>query len=285
MIRLDRKEWTALQEHRGTGVSIFLPTHRVSLHAREDRIRFKNLVGTAEERLIESGLRPPEARSILEPARGLLDDDEFWTHLGDGLAVFLAEGFVKVCRVPLPFEERLVVGQGFHLEPLLPLQNDDERFFILALSQDRVRLLEGTRFSVQEVELNEIPQGLAEALRFDDPEKQLQFHTRAPDRGGPHSPDGKDAMYHGHGGGGDEDKNDLLRYFQKVGNGLHEWLREERIPLVLASVDYYQPIVRQALKYPHLVDEVVSGNPDRLRPEELHERAWAILEKRPEKKD
>jgi hypothetical protein len=37
----------------------------------------------------------------------------------------------------------------FHLKPLLPLLTGDGRFYILALSQNQVRLLQGTRYSVR----------------------------------------------------------------------------------------------------------------------------------------
>jgi len=43
-------------------------------------------------------------------------------------------------------------------------------------------------------------------LKYDAPEKQLQFHTRTPPAMGRRS-----AMFHGHGGGIDESKEDLRR--------------------------------------------------------------------------
>jgi len=43
----------------------------------------------------------------------------------------------------------VVVSDRFHLKPLLPLLTGDGRFYILALSQNQVRLLQGTRYSVR----------------------------------------------------------------------------------------------------------------------------------------
>jgi Bacterial archaeo-eukaryotic release factor family 3 len=48
--------------------------------------------------------------------------------------------------------------------------------------------------------------------------------------------------------------------------------------LVLAAVDYLQPIYRQANTYAHLLEEGVKGNPDHLSNNELHDRAWPIVE-------
>jgi hypothetical protein len=64
------------------------------------------------------------------------------------------------------------------MKPLLPLLSGDGQFYILALSQNGVRLLQGTRYSVSEVELEDIPGDLAETLRHDDHGQPLPFHTR-----------------------------------------------------------------------------------------------------------
>ena len=47
---------------------------------------------------------------------------------------------------------------------------------------------------------------------------------------------------------------------------------------MLAAVDYLLPIYRQANTYAHLLNERVSGNPERRRPDELHAQAWKLIE-------
>jgi hypothetical protein len=49
-------------------------------------------------------------------------------------------------RLPLPFEQLVVISDDFHLKPPLPFFASDGRFYILALSQNQVRLLEGIRY-------------------------------------------------------------------------------------------------------------------------------------------
>lgn len=61
--------------------------------------------------------------------------------------------------------------------PLLPLLSGDGRFYILALSQNELRLLQATRYSVSEVDLEGVPESLSTALRYDVPEESLQWHT------------------------------------------------------------------------------------------------------------
>ncbi|MBN1427762.1 MAG: hypothetical protein JXB07_05205, partial [Anaerolineae bacterium] len=70
-------------------VSLFMPAHRRGRDTEQDTIRFKNLLGKAEERLQAKGLRSPDTQEILEPARSLLKDSPFWWHQSDGLAAFI----------------------------------------------------------------------------------------------------------------------------------------------------------------------------------------------------
>jgi len=89
MYLLNRAEVRALIDERAKKcVSVYLPTHRSGSEIQQDPIRFKNLLKQAEERLANGEMRRPEAQAILRPAQRLLDDDGFWRHQSDGLAVF-----------------------------------------------------------------------------------------------------------------------------------------------------------------------------------------------------
>ncbi|MDY6876506.1 MAG: hypothetical protein SWK90_09955 [Chloroflexota bacterium] len=265
---------TLLKKHKGPCVSVLMPTHRAGPEIQQDPIRLKNMLGEAEERLLASGLRTPEVKELLDPAEKLLQDSLFWRHQSDGLAIFLSPEVFHYYRLPLDFEELVVVTDRFHIKPLLPFLSGDGRFYILALSQNEIRLLQGTRYSASEVDLEDVPESLAEALRWDDPEKRLQWHTQTGARA-----DGKRAaIFHGHGvASADDPKDYILRYFHQVDEGLHDLLRGEEVPLVLAGVDYLLPLYKEANTYPHLVDKGIEGNPEELNAEELHEQVWAIV--------
>jgi hypothetical protein len=145
-----------------------------------------------------------------------------------------------------------------------------------------VRLFQGTRYSVSEIELENVPQSIAEALKYHDAEKQLQFHTGTSQAGGD-APKGsrpkgdRAAMFHGQGAGNDEQKDNIIRYFRQVDKGLQELLKNQQTPLVLAGVEYLFPIYKEANTYRCLIDEGVTGNPDELKAQELHTSAWTIL--------
>ena len=259
-----------VERQKGVCVSLYMPAHRTAAETQQDQIRFKNLLGEAEKALSNAY---PEEQDLLEPARGLLDDNPFWQHQGDGLAVFLSPGEFQYFRLPISVEELVVVGERWHLKPLISLLSGDGRFYVLALSQGEVRLFQCTRHSVGEVALEGIPGSMAEALKYDDPERQVQFRTAAPTGTGKRA-----ALFHGHGVGTDDSKDSILRYFRQIDKGLRTLLGEERSPLVLAGVDYLFPVYREANTYPNLLDKGITGNPEGLKEKELHGHAWKIVE-------
>lgn len=265
-----------IEEDNEPCVSIFMPTHRAGVEVQQDPIRLKNLLGEAQESLITKGLRSSEARDLLKPLQELTLLQSFREHRSDGLAIFVSQEVYHHYRLPLRFEELVVVADRFHIKPLLPLLSGDGQFYILALSQNEIRLLQGTRYSVGQVELENVPQSLANALRWDDPERHLQFRsgTGTVERGGRRS-----AVFHGHGGvGSDDAKENILRYFHQVDEGMADMLQDGRAPLVLAGVNYLLPLYREANSYPHVLDEGIAGNPEELSQEELRKQAWAIVE-------
>ena len=54
----------------------------------------------------------------------------------------------------------------------------------------------------------------------------------------------------------------------------------QQAPLVLAGVAYVRAMYRDVNTYPHLLEAGISGSPDRTSTEELHTRAWALVEPR-----
>ena len=211
---------------------------------------------------------------MLEPASNFLHDLVFWQHQSDGLAIFLSTNGVRRYRLPLNFEELVAVEDHFYIKPLMPLFTGDGQFYILALSKNDIRLLNGTRYNVSEVNIGQLVGSLEEAISSDDHQVNLQHHTSGSTRA---TSGGQSATFHGHGGGDGSDKDDLLRYFHLVEDALTDFLQGDEVPLVLAGDEYLLPIYKKANKYPNLIDRVITGNPDLLSMEELQKSAWDIL--------
>src|SRR5947199_3130925 len=117
-----------LAQNQKPCVSLLMPTTR--LQGVEDKIRFKNLIREAEKYLKGQGEHAPDARDVLGPARALLDDAPFWLHVSAGLAAYFAPGTARTFRLPMAFDDRAVVGNHFHVKPLVPLLSDDGRFYV-----------------------------------------------------------------------------------------------------------------------------------------------------------
>ncbi|HMK36988.1 MAG TPA: hypothetical protein VK463_18080 [Desulfomonilaceae bacterium] len=252
-------------------VSIYMPTHKAGPETQQDPIRLKNLTKQAEESLTRKGLRLPEAKTFLQPAQELIQDGLFWSYQSDGLAVFISSENTAVHRLPCSFEELVVVADRFHLKPMLPLFSGNGRFYILAVSQKEVRLMEGTRFNIKEVKLEGVPENIAQVLQYDVFGKQLQWHAS---KGGAGKRTG---VFQGHGALESDAKDNILRFLREVDKGLRKVIGKETSPLVMACVEYVQPIYKEANTYPYLLDKGINGNPEGLSPQELHAAAWNIV--------
>ena len=270
MIQLSQSELQKLAtESNSPCISIYMPAEKAGAETRKNSIRFKNLLSEAEEKIAEMFDKSALSES-LESAESYIENYDFWQHQDCGLAFFIDRSGVKYYRLPYSFEELVIVGNSFHLKPLLPVIANDSKFYLLALSQNQVRFFFGSHYSINEIKLPEnVPPSLAEALKYDDPEKQTQFHSG--DAGG--SP-----IYHGQGVGTSDNKDEIKRFFHKVNDGLKAVLQEENTPLILAGVEFLLPIYHETNSYTNLQEEGVIGNPENKSAEELHQQAWEIIE-------
>lgn len=272
ILTIDELRMLAQQSHEPS-LSIFMPTHRAGRETQQDPIRLRNLVREAENRLQARGLRTPDIAALLQPLQALLEDSLFWQHQHDGLAVYRAADDFHVYRLPYRVDEQLVVDKTYYFKPILPLFTNNGHYYILAISQNDVRLFEGTRDSIGQIDLPRgTPSSIAEALQFDDEEKQLQFHTGTA-QGGMRA-----GMFHGHGVGDEEQKERIERYLNLIDAGLKPWYNNLRAPFVLAGVEYLLPIYRRVSEYPHVLPEGVTGSPETLRADELQAQAWPLVE-------
>ena len=260
---------TLLSDRKGPCVSFFLPTH-TKAESLQDPIRLKNLLKEAGKQLKQWGMNSDDTEKYLKPVADMVEDKVFWQFQSDGLALFLTPENFFHYRLPLHFESHVVVSEELYIRPVLPLFTEDRKFYILAISQGGVRLLHGSHFKVNEIQLKDVPQSLNEVLKGDEFEKSIQVHTGA----------GREGIFHGQGTAGDKAnfKKFIIHYFRQLDNGVCDLLREENAPLVLAGVEFIRGIYREVNHYDYLLDQDIDGNPLQMKNEELHEKAWRIVE-------
>jgi len=253
-------------------ISMYMPTSPDVSTVDEQRIRFKNLLRQARKTVqARAGSKKPLYDHI-EAVQYRIEADNLWRYQSDGLAVFIAPEVLHYFRLPLKFDEKLWVADRFFVKPLIPLFMADGRFYILAISQSEIRLFDCNRYRAVPVDVPDLPDGMDAWLSYDNKQSQLQFHTGTP--GNAQRP----AVFHGHGVSVDDNKDEIRRYFQDVDRALSDVLDQDGPPLVLAGVDYLQPIFRQASSYRWVKAEGISGNPETLRAEQLHESALDIVQ-------
>jgi hypothetical protein len=218
-------------------------------------------------------MRATEARDLVQSARDLPADPAYWEARSRGLAIFVAPDAFEPYRLPRAFQESVTVDRRFVIRPLLPLLNANERFLVLALSQNKVRLFEADRHHIKRVEVPDLPAGMEEALDYVPVDRGSQTHSAMQGRHGKQA-----AVFHGQGGKAEAHKDDLHEFFRLVDAALRPRLRDEHVPLVLAGVEYLPPIYREVTSYPHVCDPALYCNCDYLTEHELHERVWPVAE-------
>jgi hypothetical protein len=263
-----------LAGHRGPCLSLLLPTPWRGVEARQVAITLKNLLRDAEEQARALGLPEETAAALLDPVRALLDDADFWRSAGDGAALYATPGDLRGFRLGTAPAPRAVVGERFYLRPLLA-SIDEVAFHVLGVSRHRVRLLEGDRESLREMDLGRVPRNFDAALGELQFHRGLQHHSPTPAGIGRRA-----IVIHGHGSDDEEHlEDDLFKYFRLLAEGLRERLGDDDRPLVVAAVEEYLPVLLQRAGLPGTVlDAGVAGNPDYLSEHELHERAWPVVE-------
>lgn len=260
-----------LNNHNGSCMSIFMPIQSIGQDSRQDPIRLKNILHQAEHRLIESGVFSSKLRDTLfKPVLNLIEQEEFWRQQSQGLAIFISHDIFEYFRLPVSFEELVVINSRFHIKPLFPMFRGDGKFYILALSKNRVRLLQCTKYSVKDVHLTNLPRNFSDSLWLNDEQGKPTILNTISSAGIVHS-QGKDED------SGYEHK-EILQYFFQINDALSEILYNQNSPLIVACVERNFPIYRAANTYPHLVDKFIHGNPDIISDQQLHEVSWQIAE-------
>ena len=254
-------------------LSIYMPTHRKHPENLQDIILFKNLVRQMKESLLQK-YSTGEVQKHLEPFETLADDNNNWSHTFNGLAVFSATGLFKVVGVHKSFEELAIVADSFHTKPLWQYLQSLDHFHVLGLTLHDIRLFEGNRHSLTEVDLNaDTPKTIAEALGDELTDK----HTTVASYGG--SAGESSSMRHGHGGKKDEIDKDTERFFRIVADTIYEqYTKPLGRPLILAALTEHQSLFHKVNKNPLLLTNGIAINPSSVSPDKLANMAWQIME-------
>jgi hypothetical protein len=261
-----------LKEHEKPCLSIYQPTHRHRPEKQQDPIRFRNLLNELEKSLRKT-FQTHKTEPLMEPFYALAENFQFWNYTLDGLAVFGAPGFFRFYSFQRSVPELIVAADNFHTKPLLRILQSADRYQILALSRDKIRLFEGNRDILDELEPpEEVPRTLTKALgeELTEPHLTVSAYGDGPGSTAP--------MYHGHGGRPDQIDIDTERFFRAVDRAVLKHVSNSSgLPLMLAALPEYHGIFRQISRNPFLMKKGVEKNPDAFSLDELRDQAWQVV--------
>ena len=253
------QEITSLAAERHDGcVSIYLRTGRLPERSEEARIRLRNFVDGASGQLAAAGSSRADLDALHSAVSELIDDRAFWGYQSETLVVLASGGRLRTYRVANQLPEMLEVGDRFLIKPLLRAVTFPQTTFVLALSQNHVRLIEagadGTAFTV---EVPGLPRDAASAVGL-------------PSISG-RSADGRIQ-------GSEGQKVRLAEYCRAIETELRTVVNRTDIPLILATTQPLDGIYRSVNSYSRLLGESIRGNPDETSDNELSAAARPILD-------
>ena len=259
--RLTHTRLRALALHEDTpSVSIYLPTHRAGRDIAQDPIRLKNLLRSAKSQLESTwGARATE---FLSPLWMLVENSSFWRSQLDGLALLASDEGTNIFELPDEVEEAVHVTTRYHLTPLIDYLGREPHFYVLDLSVNRVRLLKGSAYGLEEVPCPDLPSSIDEVVPEGEPSHALQSHSGS--RGS--------AIFHGHGSGEETQDEGLTKFFTTCDRATSAFLRNESAPLFLNCVDQHAAAYRRINTNPRLLDVTLSGNPYSTSDKDLHKQ-------------
>lgn len=261
-----------LAEHEPPCLSLYQPAHRANPDRLQDPIRFRNLV-----RELETSLRrqypDEEIASLLAPFHELAGDHEFWTHPLEGVAVFGARGLFRAYHLQRPVRETAIVAASFHTKPLMRILQSADRYQVLGLNRQGMRLFEGSRYALDEI----LPAAGVPRSRVDVVgEKEGEPERRNRVYGGPGGPGATTS--HGTDLRRVEADRDTEQFFRAVDAAvLGNHSRPTGLPLLLAALPEHHDMFRKVSRNPFLLADAIDVDADALSPDELRERAWRIV--------
>lgn len=263
MLHIDlptRTEILKLAEMRSAPcVTIYLSTTPLTEAAQADRTALKNLAREAMNQL-EAIDTPKRSLWPIEAAVAEIeDDDEFWAHQANSLAIFLTPDSVRTYRLPSKLENQVHVSDRFHLKPVLRATTFPHDAYVLAIGMGAVRLIEiSADLPPHPVKVAGLPKDMADA-------SGRRSHLSR-----------KNHMK----GAEESSENALLtRYARVVDEALRPVLSGQERPLIIAAAEPMASIFRSVSTYPHTVAEYLGGSADHTADHVLADQARSVLDR------
>ncbi len=218
-------EFRALAETRADlCVSLYLPTSPLPQEANASRTQLGNLAEQALSQVADEPVGRGRLDALREALVALREDDQFWRYQANSLAVLATPDTLRTYRLPSRLPQALELADRFYLKPLLRAITFPHEAFVLALSENTVRLVEVfAELPPETVSVAELPTSAADAVR------RASVNERSP-RGRLQGSEGQKVL--------------LAQYARQVDGALRPLLAGREVPVILASVEPLSSIFR-----------------------------------------
>jgi hypothetical protein len=249
---ISRSELKSLQAHRDyPSVSILVPTHRTAPANKQDRIKVKNLVRHAIDRL-HGEFKKREVADVVGNLQTLVRKQK-WADTLDGLALFASQNQSAAISLPFRVKARTTIDERFATRDLVYSFNRAPPYRVLVLSHN--------------------------ARLFDAWTTVLDEHTSSPFPMTHLGPGGRARLPGGKGINRSAVRDDAQRqFYRSVDNAVDALQKSNPLPLVVVGVErnlaFYQEVTRQAGS----IVGMLAGNHDRTSPSALGKLVWPVFD-------
>lgn len=253
-------EFRALNEERDDPcVSIYLPTTPLTQEVEGARIAFGNQVRDACEQLAARGFDKRRLAALEEHLGDLAEDDAFWERQAKSLAVLATTDKVRTFRLANTVQPLVQVADRYHLKPLMRAITFPNHAFVLALSENAVRLVEVfADLPPARVPVPHLPKDAASAL------SRATLNDRSP----------KKRLT-----GTEGQKTRLTQYARLVDASIRPILSGRNLPLIVAATEPLATLFRSVCSYPGLLPDTITSTNDRSSEQDLAEAARPVLDR------
>lgn len=210
----------ALQNAKGNiCISIIVPTHRTSPDRRVDKPEVEDAIGKAKQ-LLQFKYAERDTKPLLQSLDDQLKDIDF-IHNTEGIGIYISSSVKLLVHFPFPVKEKIIVDDNFEIRDLLYKINYDRPYYVLMLTEKKVKLFGGSWNNLFEIKGDHWPMRYRDEYAYSKPARSSSFAG------------------HAHVKIFEKDKSELeaIRFkdfYRKVDAALNSYLRNDTALIVLA---------------------------------------------------
>ncbi|MGO4998626.1 baeRF11 domain-containing protein [Oceanisphaera sp. W20_SRM_FM3] len=238
-------------------ISIYLATTPISRETDQTRVTLANLIKKAIKKLEAQGVEKSRILLLQQRFDDLLADKEFWDYQANSLAILATPESLRTYRLANRLQNTVEVSDRFHLKPLLRAVTFSHSAYILALSENAVRLIQvSPDLPAKEITVPNLPDDAADATN----KVILKDSSGKDQRPAAHA-------YNAY----------LANYVRKINAALRPLHLHAQSPIILAATQPLDGIFRSLTRL-NLLPTSIVGNPDRLSAADLAIAARPVLD-------